>query len=221
MPLAKIPGTIVSNFSILPTVHAARHGSEKQEFGKNADDTVRKLWCAVEQSPDPVLITDGSGVIEYVNPGFEILTGYSKEQAIGQTPRILRSETEPAETYKELWQTILSGNTFRGVLVNRKRNGESFSVEKTITPLRDSAGKVSHFISTDRDITERCRLELQLQQARKMDAIGRLAGGVAHDFNNLLMVISSYGELMLDSLGGEASHAEERSRNHGGIPARH
>src|ERR1700680_2087822 len=200
MPRAKVPEIMVPNFSILPTTHADQHGSEEQVFGKNADDMVRKLWCAVEQSPDPVLITDSAGVIEYVNPGFEILTGYSKEQAIGQTPRILRSENEPAETYREMWQTILSGNTFRGVLVNRKRNGEAFSGEKIITPLRDSAGKISHFVSTDRDITERCRLELQLQQARKMDAIGRLAGGVAHDFNNLLMVISSYGELMLDSL---------------------
>jgi len=209
MPLVKVQETIVSNFSILPTVHAEQHGSERRAFGRNANDMVRELWCAVEQSPDPVVITDSAGVIEYVNPGFEILTGYSKEQAIGQTPRILRSETEPAKTYQEMWQTILAGNTFRGVLVNQKRNGESFSVEKTITPLRDSTGKVTHFVSTDRDITERCRLELQLQQARKMDAIGRLAGGVAHDFNNLLMVISSYGELMLDSLG--AKHPMRRN----------
>ena len=209
MPRAKVPEINLPNFSILPTTHADQHGREKHVFGKNTDDMVRKLWCAVEQSPDPVLITDSAGVIEYVNPGFEILTGYSKEQAMGQTPRILRSENEPAETYQEMWQLILSGSTFRGVLVNRKRNGESFSVEKIITPLRDSGGKISHFVSTDRDITERCRLELQLQQARKMDAIGRLAGGVAHDFNNLLMVISSYAELMLDSLG--AKHPMRRN----------
>jgi signal transduction histidine kinase len=99
-----------------------------------------------------------------------------------------------------MWQTVCSGNTFRGNVLNQKRNGEAFSVEKTIAPLRDAAGQITHFISTDRDITEQCRLEVQLQQAHKMDAIGRLAGGVAHDFNNLLMVISSYAELMLDSL---------------------
>ena len=85
-------------------------------------------------------------------------------------------------------------------MVNRKKNGDVFVAEKTITPLRDSDGTITHFISNDRDITDRRRLENQLQQAQKMDAIGRLAGGVAHDFNNLLMVISSYAELMLDSL---------------------
>ena len=88
-------------------------------------------------------------------------------------------------------------------MINRKKNGDVFVAEKTVTPLRDNDGKVTHFISNDRDITERRRLEIQLQQAQKMDAIGRLAGGVAHDFNNLLMVISSYAELMLDSLAAQ------------------
>jgi signal transduction histidine kinase/CheY-like chemotaxis protein len=99
-----------------------------------------------------------------------------------------------------LWQTILSGNVFRDVMVNRKKNGDVFVVEKTITPLRDNEGKITHFISNDRDMTDQRRLETQLHQAQRMDAIGRLAGGVVHDFNNLLIVISSYAELMLDSL---------------------
>ena len=85
-------------------------------------------------------------------------------------------------------------------MANRKKNGDIFVAEKTITPLRDGEGRITHFISNDRDITDQRRLQNQLQQAQKMDAIGRLAGGVAHDFNNLLMVISSYAELMLDSL---------------------
>jgi two-component system cell cycle sensor histidine kinase/response regulator CckA len=140
------------------------------------------------------------GIIEYVNPGFENLTGYSKAQALGKPLSMLRSDTEPLELSEQMWKTVLLGNTFRGDVTNKKRNGEPFSVEKTITPLRDTAGKITHFICTDRDITERLRLEVQLQQAHKMDAIGRLAGGVAHDFNNLLMVISSYAELMLDTL---------------------
>jgi two-component system cell cycle sensor histidine kinase/response regulator CckA len=165
-----------------------------------AGDILRLLKQAVDQSVDPIVITNHLGIIEYVNPGFEILTGYSKTEAVGHSLRILHSEKEGPEIYEEMWKTVYSGNTFRGTVVNQKRNGEAFTVEKTIAPLRDSAGQITHFISTDRDITERCKLELQLQQAHKMDAIGHLAGGIAHDFNNLLMVISSYAELMLNSI---------------------
>jgi PAS domain S-box-containing protein len=172
----------------------------KERQRQKAEDALRKLWRAVEQSADLVMITDREGVIEYVNPAFESLTGYSPGELMGQTPRILRSSQQAPELYAELWRNILAGNVFRCTMVNRKKNGDVFVAEKTITPLRDGEGKITHFISNDRDITDRRRMEDQLQQAQKMDAIGRLAGGVAHDFNNLLMVISSYAELMLDSL---------------------
>jgi PAS domain S-box-containing protein len=195
------PGSDVASVS-----RDIRHAIEvycKERQRQKAEDALRKLWGAVEQSADLVIITDRDGVIEYVNPAFEVLTGYSREETIGQTPRMLKSEEQTPEIYKELWQTILSGTVFRGILANRKKNGEIFFAEKTITPLHDAEGKITHFISNDRDITERRRLETQLQQAQKMDAIGKLAGGVAHDFNNLLMVISAYAELMLDSVAPE------------------
>ncbi len=185
------------------TLSPPRRKNGEQPSSDKTGDILRKLWQALDQSVDPIAITDRSGIIEYVNPGFEILTGYSKNEALGSSLRILRPEKESPEVFDEMWRTVVSGNTFRGNVVNRKRNGEAFSVDKTITPLRDNAGLITHFISTDRDITERRKLELQLQQGHKMDAIGRLAGGVAHDFNNLLMVISSYAELMLDSLSSK------------------
>ncbi len=100
-----------------------------------------------------------------------------------------------------MWEELLAGRVYRGVMVNRKRSGETFVVEKTVTPVRDSAGSITHFVCCDRDITERRKLEAQLLQAQKMEAVGRLAGGVAHDFNNLLMVISAYAELTRDGLG--------------------
>jgi two-component system, cell cycle sensor histidine kinase and response regulator CckA len=175
----------------------------KERQRQKAEDTLRKLSRAVEQSADLVIITDRSGVIEYVNPAFEALTGYSRREAVGRTPRMLKSGHQSSELYHQLWQTILSGNVFRGIMVNRKKNGDVFYAEKTITPLRDTDGRITNFISNDRDITERRRLELQLQQAQRLDAIGKLAGGVAHDFNNLLMVISAYAELMLDHLAPE------------------
>ncbi len=186
--------------SITRTIRYAIDVYCKERQRQKAEDTLRKLWRAVEQSADLVMITDRVGAIEYVNPAFEALTGYNAGELMGQTPRVLKTGQQTPELYKELWRTILSGNVFRCVMFNRKKNGEVFVAEKTITPLRDNDGEITHFISNDRDITERRRLEDQLQQAHKMDAIGRLAGGVAHDFNNLLMVISSYAELMLDSL---------------------
>ncbi len=188
-----IPGTIRSAIDVY----------RKERQRQKAEDTLRKLWRAVEQSADLVMITDREGVIEYVNPAFETVSGYSPGELMGKTPRVLKSGQQASEIDKELWQTILSGNVFHCTVVNRKKNGDVFVAEKTITPLRDGEGRITHFISNDRDLTERRRLETQLQQAQKMDAIGRLAGGVAHDFNNLLMVISSYAELMMDSLAPE------------------
>jgi PAS domain S-box-containing protein len=175
----------------------------KEKAGDPGSDMVRKLRHAVEQTNDLMVITDGAGVIEYVNPSFTFLTGYSREEALGKTFRLLQSPLDGPEIYQQMLDTVLAGNRFRKVIHNRKKNGEIFVVEKTITPLRDDNGQITNLISTDRDITEHHKLEAQLQQAQRMDAIGRLAGGVAHDFNNLLMVISSYAELMLDSIVGQ------------------
>jgi len=179
---------------------------------RRAEEKLRKLSSAVEQAADTVVITDREGRIEYVNPAFELLTGYTREEAVGQNPRLLKSGTQDARFYQEMWQTILRGEVYRGVMINRKKNGELYYAEKTITPVRDSEGRITHFISNDRDITERRKLEEQLLQVQKMDAIGQLAGGVAHDFNNLLMVISSYAELMMDTLAPDTAlrhHGEE------------
>jgi len=174
---------------------------EKQR--QTSEEMLHKLRRIVEQSPDLVMITDSSCVLEYVNPAFEALTGYSREEVIGQTLGVLKSEQQAGELYEEMWDTVLSGKAFHGTVMNRKKNGETFILEKSITPLRNAAGEITHYISTGRDITDQRRLESQLQQAQKMDAIGRLAGGVAHDFNNLLMVISAYAELTRDALPSE------------------
>ena len=171
-----------------------------QQEQQVAEESLRKLSRAVEQSADGVMVTNFHGIIEYVNPAFEALTGYGREELCGKTPRILKSGEQQAETYQEMWKTMLAGNVYRGILVNRKKNGELYYVEESICPVRDAAGIITHFISNGRDLTERLRLEAQLLQSQKMDAIGNLAGGVAHDFNNLLTIITSYAELALDAV---------------------
>jgi two-component system cell cycle sensor histidine kinase/response regulator CckA len=167
---------------------------------EKTEESLRKLSCAVEQSADMVIITNLQGEIEYVNPAFEIVTGYSRMEVIGQNPRLLRSGEQTRAIYAELWHTVLSGGVYRGTLINRKKNGDVYYSEKTVSPVRDAQGQITHFISNDRDVTEKIKMEATLRQGQKMDAVGQLAGGIAHDFNNLLTVIGSYAELMLDTI---------------------
>ncbi len=204
-----VPKSQLDSATLVRTIRStlALHSLEQEQ--QQAEESLRKLSRAVEQSADTVIITDREGMIEYVNPAFERLTGYSREEACGRTPRLVKSGEQSPETYQEMWKNILSGNVFRGILVNRKKNGELYYVEESISPVRDGAGQITHFIANGRDLTERLRLEAQLLQAQKMDAVGRLAGGVAHDFNNLLTIISSYSELALDAVP-KGSHLEAK-----------
>ncbi|HLV88598.1 MAG TPA: PAS domain S-box protein [Candidatus Sulfotelmatobacter sp.] len=191
--------------TLIRTIHSTLKIQALEDKQEAAEDSLRKLSRAVEQSADTIVITDCAGHIEYVNPAFEALTGFTRDEVRGKSPRILKSGEQAPEVYQEMWKTILSGNVFRGILVNRKKNGDLYYVEESICPIRNSEGRITHFVSNGRDLTERVRLEAQLLQAQKMDAIGRLAGGVAHDFNNLLTIITSYSELALDEVPGDAS----------------
>jgi PAS domain S-box-containing protein len=126
---------------------------------KRAEELLKKLSSAVEQTADQVVITDKEGIIEYVNPAFEKLTSYTKEEVIGKTPRILKSGKHKKSIYKELWETILSGRPYRYIFNNKKKGGEIFYEEKTITPIKDAQGNITHFIATGKDITKRERAE--------------------------------------------------------------
>jgi PAS domain S-box-containing protein len=167
---------------------------------KRVEETMRKLSRAVEQSPSIVLITDPEGIIEYVNPKFTQVTGYAEDRVIGKNPRFLKSGQTPPEEYARLWNTIKSGRDWQGEFQNRKRSGQLYWAFASISPITNEAGEITHFLAVQEDITQRKQLEEQLRQSQKMEAVGRLAGGVAHDFNNLLMVITGHCNLILDSL---------------------
>lgn len=155
-------GSGINGFCLLRKIQCAVCLRRQEAECRKTEDKLRKLSRAVEQSADLVVITSVDGTIEYVNPAFEALTGYTPQEIIGQNPRLLKSGVQGPGYYKEMWETILAGKVFRGVLANKKKNGEIFSAEKTITPVRDVTGDITHFISNDRDITERRRLEAQL-----------------------------------------------------------
>jgi two-component system NtrC family sensor kinase len=139
-----------------------------------------------------------------VNPKFTQMNGYEAAEIIGQHPSRLRAETT-AEVYKSLWNTISSGHVWTGDLHNRQKNGNLHWVHATISPIRNSAGVISHYMAFMESMTERKNLEEQLRQAQKMEAIGQLAGGVAHDFNNILTVIMGFGQLLQHSLKADDS----------------
>jgi two-component system cell cycle sensor histidine kinase/response regulator CckA len=190
--------------NLVRTIRCALSLHSTQQQRHVAEQSLRKLSCAVEQSADAIFITNSEGIIEYVNPAFEILTGYSPEEVTGRTSSILKSGEQAPVLYREVWETIRSGNAGRSIVVNRKKNGEVYYVDESISAIRDAEGRIANFVSNGRDFTERLRLEAQLLQSQKMDAIGHLAGGIAHDFNNLLTIITSYSELALDSVAPES-----------------
>jgi PAS domain S-box-containing protein len=167
---------------------------------KQADETIRRLSTAVDQSPAAVIITDPSGRIVYVNRKFTEISGYSSEEVVGQNPRLLKSGKTSADQYRQLWSTIQSGATWRGEYQNRRKNGDLYWASTTIAPVKDESGTITHFVAIQEDVTDTRSLEAQLRQAQKMEAVGRLAGGVAHDFNNLLTVITSYSQLLLEDM---------------------
>jgi PAS domain S-box-containing protein len=136
-------------------------------FSHHTAQELQKLALVAEQSADHVLITKPDGLIEYVNPAFEALTGFSKAEAIGQTPNIIKSGQHPKDFYSGLWQTILAGQAFRGVTINKKKNGEFYYEEKTITPIKDNTGQIIYFVSVGRDITERMQAEQELKASRE------------------------------------------------------
>lgn len=152
---------------------------------RGARETIELLSQAVEQTGDSIMITTPGGVIEYVNAGFEDISGYSREEAVGNSPNILRSGVHDKDFYTAMWKQILAGETFRGTLANRKKSGELYWCQQTITPIRDSAGRTSHFVSVLKDITQlrrqqeqdlRMHLAREVQQHFYEGASARVAG---------------------------------------------
>jgi two-component system, cell cycle sensor histidine kinase and response regulator CckA len=164
---------------------------------KKAQEVQRRLATAVEQAAEIIEITDADGTIVYVNPAFEKTTGYSRDEAIGNNPRMLKSGLHDTKFYEHMWDTITAGAVWSGRIVNRKSDGSLFEEEATISPIKDDSGKIVNFVSVKRDVTKEVSLQKQLLQAQKMEAVGTLAGGIAHDFNNLLQVTLGYTELLL------------------------
>jgi two-component system cell cycle sensor histidine kinase/response regulator CckA len=156
---------------------------------KRAHERLLLQESALRAAANSIVITDRKGAIVWANPAFTALTGYTPEEVIGQTPRVLKSGRQTDQFYHELWQTILKGNVWRGELTNKRKDGSIYDEDMTITPVRDAAGNVTHFVAIKQDVTQRKQLEAQYLRAQRMEGIGMLAGGIAHDLNNVLAPI--------------------------------
>lgn len=177
-------------------------GNELQR--ERAEAHMRKLSSALEQTADTVIITDRERRIEYVNPAFERLTGYAKEDVFGQKTYFLRSGLHDDAFYRDLWDVIGNGNVYRGVMVNRKKDGSIFHEQKTITPLKDAQGRITHFISTGHDITDLVRAEeldrqhkAELAHVARLSILGEMTSGLAHELNQPLCAITTYAQTCL------------------------
>ncbi len=173
------------------------------ERSRRVQAKMRTLSRAIEQNPASIVITDRMGNIEYVNPRFEQVTGYTKAEVLGSNPRILKSGQTPTETYVDLWKVISEGGEWRGELCNRSKSGALFWEFVAISAIKDESGHIDHYVAVKEDITERKQIEARLRESQKMEALGILAGGVAHDFNNALAIITGNVELARQDVGPE------------------
>ena len=186
---------------------------------RQANEQLRKLSCAVEQSPSTVMIVNTEGQIEYVNPKFTDLTGYTLDEVKGKNPSILKSGETNSDEYADLWETISTGNEWHGVFHNRKKNGELYWEAACISGIRDSKGVITHYLAVKEDITERRRLEQEVEERNRviahnqaLAATGQMASMIAHDLRNPLSSIKMGLQILGKRSGKEWNLQENELR---------
>ncbi|MEO5337598.1 MAG: PAS domain S-box protein [Magnetospirillum sp. WYHS-4] len=178
-----------------------------------AEDARRKLTRAVEQSPVSIMITDRGGRIEYVNPKFETVTGYGMAEIQGQTPAFLKSGDMPEDAYRELWKTVAAGGEWRGELHNRRKDGSLFWEFASISPVKDRAGEVTHYIAVKEDITERKAAEQALREAKEQAEYANrtkteFLANMSHELRTPLNAIIGFSDLMSGQIFGPLGRPE-------------
>jgi two-component system sensor histidine kinase/response regulator len=146
-----------------PSIYVFVHDIQSR---KQAEDQLRKLSQAVEQNPNSIIISDTDGIIEYINAAFTQITGYSAEEIIGHKAGFIKSGQTPETLYEALWQTLQRGEIWQGEFINRRKNGELFNDFSIISPIRQADGRITHYLSIQKDITERKRIEQEIESYR-------------------------------------------------------
>lgn len=164
------------------------------------------LRC-VEDCFEPIMLTDKFGKLKYVNPAWCLTYGYTKQEALGETPRLLRSSFQPDDFYHSMWKTIMNPEIgfWRGEVINRAKDGHHVPVLLTITPHRSISGEIEGYMGIAIDLSEQKKMELQILQQDRLASIGMLAGGLAHEIGNPLGVMRGRAEFVLDQVKGNSS----------------
>jgi two-component system cell cycle sensor histidine kinase/response regulator CckA len=175
---------------------------------KHAIEEQARLVTAVEHAAESIILTDPQGIIEYVNPAFEKINGYSRNEVIGRNIELVDSGQHSKTFFSSILDILQRGKVWQGRMVNKRSDHSLYETEATVSPIKNKAGEITNYVSVQRDVSHEVRLETQLRQAQKMEAIGTLAGGIAHDFNNLLMGIQGNISLSLLDVDSESSLAK-------------
>jgi len=183
---------------------------------KQIESELRKLSRAVEQSPNSIMITNISGDLDYVNPRFTELTGYTSEEVIGKNPRFLKSGEMPTNDYKKLWSTLTNNETWRGELHNKKKNGEFYWESVSISPIVDTQGNISHFLAIKEDITDKKNIEKELikakERAEESDRLkSEFLAQMSHEIRSPINIILSYNSFIKEELGDKLDNYLESS----------
>ncbi len=197
--------------SAVPFVYKGEHGAlvfaRDITLRKKVEQQLLLRGSALKAAANSIAILDNRGEIIWINPAFTKLTGYDESEVFGKSLRLTRTEAQDEAFYTGMWQSVITGNVWRGELQGRRKDGSVYTEEMTITPVYDEDRRITHFIAVKQDISarktaeeDRKRLEAQLLQAQKMEAIGRFSGGIAHDFNNILAAVAGNARIASEEL---------------------
>lgn len=186
LPLHSIEG------HILGVLGVARDTTERVV----AEEKLKLSARVFSDTHEGITITDSNKLIVDVNPAFCKITGYSRDEVIGKNPQILSSGKHSFEFYQDMWQQINQQGHWQGEILNRKKSGEVYAELLTISSLKDNNDNVINYVGMFADLTQLKSQQAQLQRSQKMDALGKLVGGIAHDYNNMLGIILGYTELI-------------------------
>ena len=173
---------------------------------------LHRLAAAINAAAESIVITDEKGLIVYVNPCFERMTGYSRAEVTGKEPSVVGSGKHEKAFFQNMWATIASGQVWQGRFTNRRKDGSLFEEDAVISPVKDASGRIVNYVAVKRDVTQELALENQLRHSQKMEAVGRLAGGIAHDFTNMLVVILNNAQFARKKLPPDSEAAEHIKR---------